>query len=583
MERQKVLVLGDDTRSCLTIVRSLGRRGLAVHVAPTDFRSPALRSRYIEAVVQLPAPVNDGADWTRAFEKVLRRDEFDLVIPCTDRSLLPLHAHRENFAGLTRLAIPDPEHVDILFDKSNTRKLAESLGVNLSPAIDPRETDDPAEILARLGAPVVVKPNRSVRAEALDRQELVQIAGTPQQLQAAMAGRLPGSYYIEAFFAGTGVGVSVLADQGSILQAFQHHRIHQAARGGSSAYRVSARLSPELLAACESIVGRLGYTGVAMFEFRRNFQTNAWVLLEVNARPWGSMPLAAAAGVDFPYAWYRLLVDRVQLEQRPYRQGIYGRNLDLDIAFARKRAAELKGFSRASFAAQWVAGFTRAAIGRERLDTLVLDDAAPALRELQALAMQIGRFCCMRLPGYRTARRMVTRARLRRSIRKTTAAGRNPTVAFICYGNICRSAFAERALSSTLGDWASDILVSSAGTYQVSGRDSPEEARLAALRCHVDLSTHRSRHVTMQLLSAASIVIAFDRSNIEALKAQYPRIPCPVILLGELIDTLDANGEIADPYGGGPAVFDAAFAAIERGVAMVRRCLAESVVASSPT
>ena len=128
MERQRVLVLGDDTRSFLTIVRALGRRELAVHVAPADFRSPALRSRYIEAVVQLPAPVNDGAEWTRALEKVLRTDHFDLVIPCTDRSLLPLHAHRENFVGLTRLAIPDPEHIDILFDKSNTRKMAESLG-----------------------------------------------------------------------------------------------------------------------------------------------------------------------------------------------------------------------------------------------------------------------------------------------------------------------------------------------------------------------------------------------------------------------------------------------------------------------
>jgi PleD family two-component response regulator len=35
----KILVIGDDTRSFLTIVRSLGRAGQIVHVAPSNFRS----------------------------------------------------------------------------------------------------------------------------------------------------------------------------------------------------------------------------------------------------------------------------------------------------------------------------------------------------------------------------------------------------------------------------------------------------------------------------------------------------------------------------------------------------------------
>ena len=50
----KVLVLGDDTRSFLATVRSLGRQGVAVHVAPANFRSPALLSRYIAAVPDQP-------------------------------------------------------------------------------------------------------------------------------------------------------------------------------------------------------------------------------------------------------------------------------------------------------------------------------------------------------------------------------------------------------------------------------------------------------------------------------------------------------------------------------------------------
>ena len=64
-----------------------------------------------------------------------------------------------------------------------------------------------------------------------------------------------------------------------------------------------------------------------MFEFRVNTENDTWILLEVNARPWGSLPLPVGVGVDFPYRWYRLLVDSVETPPRRYRIGIYGRNL----------------------------------------------------------------------------------------------------------------------------------------------------------------------------------------------------------------------------------------------------------------
>src|SRR5260370_3031051 len=90
----KALVLGDDTRSFLTTVRSLGRRGIAVHAAPANFRSPALRSRYLAAVHDLPPWMGDGTAWLRAMEALLRAERFDLVIPCNETTLLPLQRHR---------------------------------------------------------------------------------------------------------------------------------------------------------------------------------------------------------------------------------------------------------------------------------------------------------------------------------------------------------------------------------------------------------------------------------------------------------------------------------------------------------
>src|ERR1700722_8572956 len=110
---QKVLVLGDDTRSFLATVRSLGRKGLEVHVVPKDMQSPALRSRYISQIHRLPQYIGDGSEWLRAVIRLLAKEKFALVIPCQDTALLPFHAHRDVLRQYTELAIPAPEAVEV--------------------------------------------------------------------------------------------------------------------------------------------------------------------------------------------------------------------------------------------------------------------------------------------------------------------------------------------------------------------------------------------------------------------------------------------------------------------------------------
>ena len=104
----------------------------------------------------------------------------------------------------------------------------------------------------------------------------------------------------------------------------------------------------------------------------------------------------------------------------------------------------------------------------------------------------------------------------------------------------------------------------------VAGRTSPDEAIRAARRHGMDLTTHRSQFVTRETLDTATVLVVFDRSNAEALNSQFPDIKCPIIPLGSLIRAADRGGNIHDPYGGEPAIFDRAFALIEQGVAVLR-------------
>src|SRR5436309_5542098 len=124
--RERVLVVGDDMRIFLAVVRSLGRAGKEVHAAPFDRHSPALKSKYISAEHHLPRYSEDPVAWRTSVLDVLRTYSFSLVVPCCDPAIIPLHVHRQDFAGFP-LAIPNPTAMCLLFDKEKTRQLCGEL------------------------------------------------------------------------------------------------------------------------------------------------------------------------------------------------------------------------------------------------------------------------------------------------------------------------------------------------------------------------------------------------------------------------------------------------------------------------
>ena len=265
---RKVLVIGDDTRSFLATVRSLAKRHIEVHAAPFDFRAPALKSRYVARICYLPYYLGDGTEWLAAVEELFRRERYDLVIPCDERALLPLHHHRDRLAKMCRLAIPNERAMAVFFDKYATRELARSLGIPVARGRLIARTDTVGSIIGEAGLPLAVKPLQSYAMGALHARGKVAIVNNEASLSRILPSVRDGNHLFEAYLPGDGVGVSVLASRGKILQAFQHRRVHE--WNGNGYYRVSAPLSPPLVEATGKIIAATDYTGVAMFEFKVN-------------------------------------------------------------------------------------------------------------------------------------------------------------------------------------------------------------------------------------------------------------------------------------------------------------------------
>lgn len=385
---ERVLVFGDDMRIFLAVVRSLGRAGKEVHAAPFNWHSPALKSRYISAVHPLPRYSDSPTLWREAVLDLLRHQSFDLIVPCCDdRSILPFHIHRQDFSGY-RVAIPNAVSMDLLFDKECTHEMCVELGIPAAPTARLQPNDSAQDLISRFGLPLVIKPRRSYWADRLDAWGKVFIVESETNLQKVLGSvQEPWRYLVEGYFQGEGVGVSVLAENGTILQSFQHRRLREG-WGGSSSYRISESLDPRLHAACVKICAHTSLTGVCMFEFRRNAATRDWILLETNARFWGSLPLPLSLGVDFPRYLYDLLVRHRRPDPVEYLAGMKSRNVVLDglnlITSLRRLRRDQWGAWFAelgNFLAQpiyWLRG-------SEQSDTFVSDDLRPALWECAML------------------------------------------------------------------------------------------------------------------------------------------------------------------------------------------------------
>jgi len=546
----RVLVLGDDTRSFLTVIRSLGRAGLEVHVAWCPHVSPSLRSRYIARVHWLPAYREDDQAWLHELLHLLRREQFDLVIPIPDTAILPLQHWRRCIEPVCRCSLLNDHAFEVTFSKRKTYDLAVKLGIAVPRQRHVRSFFELQLAVEDFGFPVVLKPESSFTLDNIvSRNKVITLRNGVELAAAADDVHRTDGVLVQQHFLGAGMGIEVLSKQGEILTAFQHERIHEPLMGGGSSYRKSVPLHAAMLESVRKLMKELNYTGVAMVEFKMNPATGAWVLIEINGRFWGSLPLSVAAGLDFPRFLYDMLCNGRTSFPTTYRTNYFARNWLADFYWARHnfRADHTEPALMTVPVRRLPREIMNLVLLRESSDTFAWDDPWPAFAEIR----EYGRKKV--LP--RVIRLGVLRRRMQRAAR--AAAAKANRILFMCKGNICRSPFAEEALRYlTHGR----IDVRSTGYLPTAGRPSPEEAVSAASELGIDLTRHHSHFIDAQTVVQADLILFFDSENETFLREKFPDALTKAYYLGALDPS--ESLEIEDPLGGGIEAFRRSYSKI---------------------
>ena len=303
------VVIGGDYQG-LGIVRSLGRQGIPVCVVDDEY-SISRFSRYATRFVSVPDLRNERAAVDRLIE-IGKRGGLDgwILYPTREELVAALSHNREELSQVFRVPTPDWETVKWAWDKRNTYRLAQELGIPTPVTHYPENIGQLAQ-LDSLAPPFALKPaikehfvyaTKAKAWRANNHSELrslyqkaVELAGDGEiMVQELIPGGGTQQFSYCAFFRkGEAVGKMVA----------RRRRQHPLEFGRASTYVESVDV-PILEEFSERFLRAIDYYGLVEIEYKLDPRDSQYKLLDVNARTWGYHSLGAQAGVDFSYMLY---------------------------------------------------------------------------------------------------------------------------------------------------------------------------------------------------------------------------------------------------------------------------------------
>ena len=342
-----VLLVGHQTsHEILTAARDLARSGWEVHVATGGRRSIAGESRYVRSAHRVCPPGVDLEVFTEHVAKVLNQCGAHVVVGCGDPEVLALSAVRDQLPATVPLA----DHSTVLeaVDKLSLSEAAIRVGMAVPHTVPAND-----HAVADWRGPAIVKPRLHFdpRPSGTRSWTSVRLVHNKEELQQAVVAARNASceLVLQQPIDGGLIAISaVRTAEGDLVALMQQRAIRiWPPRVGTSARAVTVPVDPTLGRQVRDLLNDLGWVGMVQVQFLQP-DDGPPQLLDLNGRPYGSLPLAQAAGLPLVSLWLGLGddVEHHLLAKRPAvaRPGVvFSRGVpDLKRALTERRGGALR-------------------------------------------------------------------------------------------------------------------------------------------------------------------------------------------------------------------------------------------------
>ena len=484
----EIYILGSNDRAAIACIHSLKNFNVGLNIIYGNHSCPSIQSKYLDSKHYISQ--------TQKLDKTL--DQIRTIVP-KGALLIPVNDYYLEFTlrffeELKKdfyLSYGDKKSTMRLIDKQDLQRVAARVDIDVPKIHLVRSLEDVNKLTTLdLSFPVIIKPVKScmIVNDFIVSTSVKKIL-TLEKLTLELTLNINNiDYMIQEYIPGSGSALNFFAVNGEIKVAFQYERIHEPGFGGGSSYRKSVPLDEVLLNKSKALLRKYDFTGMGMIEFRTASLDGRQYLMEINARPWGSLALPIFAGIDFPslVLKHHLGEDFGPLD---YRTEVYARNISKDVNWIVRNGFKRKGLLAIFEPIVALGNFFKST---ETFDSLAAHDFKPFLKGIVNVGLNTSSRIC---------RKIVSQSLLFRQGTEYTAISqrvasliKSKKVCFVCRGNIIRSKYAQLYYEKVTGREAV-----SCGTFFSENRNSPPVAVEVALRRGLNLNSLTSKTIFSML------------------------------------------------------------------------------------
>lgn len=290
----------------LAAIRDLRHAGYDVAGASHTRLAPGQWSRSCRWRVRLTDPRINAELFVEQLRAELQRHPYDILLAGSDAALLAISRRRERLKELTDLGLPAPAIVERSLSREYLAEAAARAGMSPATSIRCTGSEQALAAASQLGFPLVLK---SVHAASADAHAVRGAAKgrvllNPNDLVEALAD-FPGEQLLQRYVVGELISFAGVAAGERLLGcAVARYRRTWPPDGGSVSFGQTIVPPPGLVQDVRRLLADIGWEGIFELELIHTpAQGSAFVPIDLNPRPYGSLALATAAGAPLAAIW----------------------------------------------------------------------------------------------------------------------------------------------------------------------------------------------------------------------------------------------------------------------------------------